>query len=232
MRRITKGNTPAALNRWVRRQEGVNCSYREMPADVKGEVKRRLMREQGNLCCYTGIRIAPGKCHIEHLMPQRMCTAGREDVDYNNLLAAYPGESTRRREPRCPFGAHEKGDWYDERMFVHPLLPDCEHRFVFDLNGDIKPRRADDEAAVETIRRLKLDHGRLVDLRRERIEETFFTTRMSEAQVRQLRDSVYQKDREGRYREFCFMIFQACELYLRKLERSRARRVAINRQRG
>ncbi|MBK7994613.1 MAG: hypothetical protein IPK14_14885 [Blastocatellia bacterium] len=84
------------MEKWKHEQQkkGLSCSYDNMERSVKNVVHNSLIKEQGSICCYTGIRISVDSSHIEHLKPQTICV-GNEDVEYNNLLAAYP-----RPDPR------------------------------------------------------------------------------------------------------------------------------------
>lgn len=227
MKRIIKGNPPASLRKWFTGQHGINCSFGDMPTAIKDEVKEHLLAEQGRLCCYTGKHVEIESSHIEHLRPQALSRleGNHEDVSYSNMLAAYPKEDS----PPCPYGAKRKGDWYSED-FVHPLLPDCEQRFIFNLGGEIAPRDSNDVGAAETIRRLRLDHEYLSDDRKAAIEELLFTVKVSEAQVRRLQEQIMQRDSQGRFRAFCFVLEQACAEYIRRLRKRRAKTLAIQRR--
>ena len=93
MKYIRKGPSPRELREWFKPAEDgrrINRGYDDMPTNVKNAVKERLLDEQGGLCCYTGMRVSLQNSHIEHFKPQKLCT-DHEDVDYMNLLAAYPG---------------------------------------------------------------------------------------------------------------------------------------------
>jgi uncharacterized protein (TIGR02646 family) len=229
MKYIIKGNPPASLQRWFTRQHGINCSFEDMPTAIKAEVKTRLLEEQGYLCCYTGKRIDMQSSHIEHLKPQALSRrdGDHEDVEYNNMLAAFPKEDN----PPCPYGAKKRGDWYSPE-FVHPLRRDCEQRFKFNLKGEISPRENNDLDAAETIKRLGLDDKYLDDDREEAIDELLFREKISEAQAKRLREQIMQRDSRGRFRAFCFVLEQACAEYIRRLEKRHARRLAIQRRRG
>jgi uncharacterized protein (TIGR02646 family) len=115
MKYISKQQQPRELIAWVRAKaqyeeaKHIHWTYDDMPSDVRQAVKTHLVQEQGGLCCYTGRRIKPETSHIEHMKPQVVCV-GHEDTDYENLLAAHPAANA---QSRCPYGAHEKDDWYD-----------------------------------------------------------------------------------------------------------------------
>ncbi len=216
MKYIQKQTQPQALIAWVHGKSSNNQSiawgYDDMPSDVRQAVKAHLIAEQGCLCCYTGRRITSDTAHIEHLKPQALCV-GHEDTDYKNLLAAYPGTNTRMV---CRYGAHAKKDWYDEGLFIHPLRPDCEERLRYNMKGRISASNPSDQGAVETIKRLCLDHSELTELRAQAIDEALFGPELNKSQVQRLMDEVDKRDSEGCFRQFCFVIKQACEKYLKR----------------
>lgn len=232
MKFIIKGNAPAELRHWIEGQpvEGgrrINCRYTHMPGDVKRVVKQCLLNEQGWLCCYTGMLVDEAGSHVEHFKPQSLCQE-TEDVDYANLLAAYPGDNVRS----CPYGAHAKGNWYDEALLVSPLRGDCESRFLFDQFGRISPASEKDLAAVETIGHLHLDDRSLTEMREQAINATLYTKgrERSAAQLQRIATDYCQRDRVGKFRTFCFVVQQAAQTLLHRAERERRRKQAIRQQ--
>jgi uncharacterized protein (TIGR02646 family) len=236
MKRIQKKSAPRELDRWYRRQptnargEKINVQYRDIPPDVHRIVLRSLLREQGWLCCYTGIPLTESGSHIEHLLPRSLCFHG-EDIQYKNLLAAYPGPSSAG-DVECPFGARVKQDWYDRDHFVHPLKPECENRFFYKLSGEIVPSRASHNDATATIDHLKLDHGQLRDLRRSAIEGFLFLDQegLSLTQARRIGNRLRERDRNGHFHPYCFVIEHALKQYILIKERQHAKRIAIRNQ--
>ena len=231
MKYIQKGSTPQELRRWFEGQllpdgQRINCGYGDMPSDVRAVVKQRLLEEQGGLCCYTGMRVNSENSHIEHFKPQSACIE-YEDVDYRNLLAAYHGISKR-----CQFGAHAKDDWYDENLLVSPLHQSCETKFRFKQSGEIAPSDNEDAAAVETIRRLRLDDQSLEENRQSAIDEALSpdNRRLRETQIRRLIEGLYSRNSDGNLPAFCFVIKDAAQDLLRKAEQGRRRRQAIRNQ--
>jgi uncharacterized protein (TIGR02646 family) len=227
MKYIQKGNEPAELHHWVKEQpiengNRINCRYADMPGEVKRLVKQRLVEEQGGLCCYTGIRISENESHIEHFKPQSRCDDG-EDIDYTNLMAAYPGQSYERTNGRCKFGAHAKHDWYDEALLVSPLRGDCEDHFKFDQFGNIKHKRDADRTAIETIKRLGLNHSELIELRKQAIEKALFPKghRLSKQQLGEVAKTYCHRNATEPFRPFCFVIAQVAQQLLQKAERKR-----------
>ena len=222
MKYIIKRSEPYELQHWFKQEtvidgkrKRINCGYDDMPSEVKAAVKKQLLEEQGWLCCYTGRSIDEHFSHIEHFKPQSKFNENNEDVDYKNLLAAFPGSSASK----CPYGAHAKDDWYDEKL-VSPLNKDCEQRFSFNLVGEIS-HATGDIGSKETIEHLKLNHDELNALRRSAIETALIKQRLSEKQLHQIVQGYDAQDKRGRYRSFCFVIQQAAKLQLKKVENRR-----------
>jgi uncharacterized protein (TIGR02646 family) len=225
-----------------------------MPGDVKSEVLRRLLQEQGWICGYTGVRIAESTSHIEHIYPQTLCRqsdegvpalhGARRDIDYRNVIAAFPKGDIEWRD-RYPFGARSRRDWYDEALFVHPLRVDCEKQFLYGLSGTIEPADgAADGPAATTIRMLNLDdrrrdvngdivdNGPLTDMRRAAIEALFFDddSPVSASQIQTIVRNIFQPEQGGQLSPFCFVLKQAGEELLRNAARERKRRKVIEKQ--
>jgi uncharacterized protein (TIGR02646 family) len=226
MKYISKQPQPRELIAWVRAKaqdeeaKRIQWTYDDMPSDVRQAIKMRLVQEQGGLCCYTGRSIRPETSHIEHMKPQARCI-NHEDTDYDNLLAAHPASDAKSK---CSYGAHEKGNWYDQHQFVHPRRQDCEQRFRYRDSGRVVPMSQDDRGAAETIQRLQLDHPELQRMREQVIYEALFEKRLGDAQVRRLMEAMDQRDADGNFRPFCFVIKQACERYLKRFDKPKGKK--------
>ncbi|MDT9181948.1 retron system putative HNH endonuclease [Limnospira sp. PMC 289.06] len=238
MKYIKKEQEPEKLRSWFNNQydeEGnrLGCDYYDdVPSDVKRDVKEHLLKEQGFLCCYTGILIDTENSHIEHLKPYSICRNEKnyEDVNYFNLVTAYPGRNYKSQEDendeddelnqpskknknskKCPFGAHAKENWYERDNFVTPLQLDCEDRFKFDDFGKVQATNHQDTAAQITIEKLVLNHQRLIDLRKAAIDEAIFPIdiELDASDIQKIANGLYsQKNEEGKFRQFCLAIEQ------------------------
>jgi uncharacterized protein (TIGR02646 family) len=233
MKFIEKGSGPRELPEWFNaapldeKGNKINCRYKQIPSDVRAKVIEALLKEQGYICCYTGIRISEVNVHVEHLKPQSVSkeNGDHDDIAYSNMLAAYPRGG-------CQFGARARGNWYDLDNFIHPLNRLCEAEFKFDLEGHIQPATdiEDGSPAKKTIAKLKLNHESLEEMRKQAIDEVFFSedSMLSEAKLRRIIENGYSvRDSKGRYPHFCFIIEQVAKQVLRRVERDRQRRQAI-----
>lgn len=216
MKRIIKRQPPQELIAWTHGKKtnedgsAASWNYDSMEAPLKDIVRKNLVDEQGGLCCYTGVRITKDTSHIEHLKPQEKCE-NHEDTEYFNLLAAHPGPN---QEKACRFGAVYKDNWYIPELFVDPFRPDCELRFRYKDKGDVVPVRADDGAAEETIKRLNLNDKDLV-LRRKQAITGWLDDDLTKGEVARILARMDSKI-DGMYHEFCFVIKQAGERYLKR----------------
>jgi hypothetical protein len=107
---------------------------------------------------------------------------------------------------------------------VHPHRRDCEQRFRYRDNGSIRVATETDTGAAETIKHLRLDHRELEQMREQIIHEALFVERLSEAQVRRLMAAMDERDGNGNFRPFCFVIKQACEKYLKRFEKPQGKK--------
>lgn len=172
MRKIIKSNQPAALAKWRKKVAGTEWfNYDSMKQEfgLREAVVKSLLKEQGGLCAYTGIKVDATTCHIEHVKAQTHCTKGDgEDVDYNNMVACYPKPNTA-----CLFGAVRKASWptpTEAGEFISPLQTGCERKFHFNYDGTVKARNS--EPARQTIEHLGLNEKQLKDYRRQAIRGT------------------------------------------------------------
>ncbi len=224
MKHINKQAAPRELRDWFKTQPETNRTYEhDITTEVKNIIKQHLLIEQGYLCCYTGIRVTEDNSHIEHLIPQTLCGQrdGNLDVDYNNLLAAYPKDDFANK--KFAFGAKFRGDWYHEDKFITPLDRNCENRFRYNLSGKIAPADNNDGAAEKTIKKLGLSNEMLIEYRKAAVHRILYRKKrpISAAALRRIISSYCERDGRDRFRPFCFVIIQAAQELLIKVERKR-----------
>jgi uncharacterized protein (TIGR02646 family) len=229
MRQIRKRTEPRSLSEWrAVHATDPNFGYGLIGSDLRLEILRSLIHEQGRLCAYTGRALDERTCHIEHPIPQVHCQSG-EDVSYRNMLACVPAPN----HPHLPYGAHKKGAWPDRTqraLFVSPLSQGCGARFSFSLRGVISPRSAGDSSAQETITRLGLDHEMLNQLRRAAIDATLAVYGRGPASIglsaaRRRLERLHQAEQlQGPLEPFCFVKAQALELHIGRTMALRAKR--------
>lgn len=220
MKQIQKGPECRPLAAWrqanVHTPQNLIYGVAEFP---RHEVLESLLREQGWLCAYTLKRIDATSSHVEHIKPQTLCRSEddqrelaqqarrRQDIAWANMVACFPAPN----DPAPEYGAVKKADWWpadDAATFVSPLNPDCESRFAFELNGEMKPANAADVAAEVMIKEIGLNNAKLSELRRRALIEMGLHPKSerplkSAAKVRHLVAAWIQRDDDNKFREFC-----------------------------
>jgi len=166
MKYIVKGQEPQAFSEWKGQEnDGWSPTYDILAGMPKRVLKEALIREQGFLCCYCEQPLTISDSHIEHFRSQ----SGFPDktLEYRNLLCSCQGERVTGDPVHC---GHAKENWFDEALLISPLDPDCESRFSFTGDGQIRSRNVSDKAASETIGRLNLGIPKLNALRKAVID--------------------------------------------------------------
>ncbi len=177
MRFIPKNPEPASFTDW---QQQANADWQptweNFQKPEKTDVLDALLQAQGHICCYCGQRISHTISHIEHLKPRKHFPT--EKLAYSNFLAScpgYPEDELQTAKPLQEFCGHKKSDWYDAKLFVTPLTPDCSEYFRYTASGEILPSTEPNReaAAKTTIARLGLNHPKLDRGRRIALEGIF-----------------------------------------------------------
>ncbi len=206
MRYIRKGDEPEILaNLKALANEDWKPTYED---DCRGEVKtqlhKALLQEQGYICCYCGMAITKENSHIEHLKPRSIYP--KLALEYRNLLAS----CQRDREPREPQHCGVKKDkWYDEQLMVSPLDENCASFFRYAASGEILPTDELDkqQAAKTTIEKLGLGIAKLRLMRSAAIDGALLAIEGLTDEETLLFAQGYEKpDTNGQYEEFCVAI--------------------------
>jgi len=141
-----------------------NPNWNRLKYQEKKELKRSLIKEQGAICCYCGVRIEPDDSHVEHFRPRN--NYPELQLEYDNLLCSCQSELEKREPRHC---GNAKGSWFDGNLTISPLAPECESRFEYLEDGSIRPSDRNDEGAKQTIAHLALDIEKLNELRKAAI---------------------------------------------------------------
>ena len=222
MKRIKKTHPPRELLEWLKDNEGLDCSYSALQGKPAHKaLKRHLLKEQGYICAYTGIEISEANSHIEHLKPQNSCKQEKglkkkylDDVEYHNMVACFPEDGGN---VSFGYGAPVKGGWWNESEFVSPCRKNCEKRFIYGWNGEIKFVDGD-KAAETTIKILGLGTKRLKDKRSRYIAGFFGFSRkvkdLSQRDAKKLLAVISELPPTGPFKEFCFISEQLLPKYI------------------
>jgi uncharacterized protein (TIGR02646 family) len=196
MKYIVKGPESQAFADWkALANDNWHPTYDNLDRDTKKAVKDALMAEQGYLCCYCECRLTSDDSHIEHFRPQS--DESVDPLDFSNILCSCQSNVCQGKPLHC---GHLKGDWFDDELLVSPLDPSCESRFSFRYDGRIKSTK-NDVAAEETIKKLGLDVGKLVESRAKAIEP-FLEPTLTRDDLKRLVSGYLQKNNQGAYGAF------------------------------
>ncbi|MBD2566832.1 retron system putative HNH endonuclease [Anabaena lutea] len=218
MKYIEKGKEPEIFTIWKAQKNDDwepywNTKYTNFQAPEKPVVHDALLKEQGYICCYCGIRIFKETSHIEHL--QSRSKYPDLALEYTNFMASCQGED--EDEPTVPVHCgHQKKEWYDENLMVSPLEPNCADFFKYPASGEILPTDDLDkkDAAETTIKNLALDIDKLRNLRKAAIEAALFDLEnLSEEEVQRLALGYELPDSTGKYTPFCSAIIYILKSY-------------------
>lgn len=206
MRYIHKGEEPESFKAWKALAKTTpNWGYSYLQNPEKRELHEALLREQGHICCYCGMRITLTSSHIEHLKPQSTPDPDLS-VEYTNLLAS----CQREREPRKPIHCGvAKDNWYDEDLMVSPVKPNCTDFFIYTDDGQILETNTPEKkaAAITTIDKLRLNIPKLIAMRKEVIKNLLADIdELTDEERLKLVQGFEEPDANGQYEEFCAAI--------------------------
>ena len=197
MRYIKKQQAPPNFTEWKDKadenwQPFWNSQATNFRNPEKKSVHESLLKEQGYICCYCQRRIDLNNSHIEHFKPKDEKYHPKLSLEYNNFLASCQKEKITvedseekiREYAESPVHCgHAKGNWYDEKLTVSPLIQNCADYFRYTEAGEILPSEDPDknEAAKVTIEKLGLD--KLKDKRLAVIEGLFGEEELSKEET-------------------------------------------------
>ena len=213
MKYVAKGRSPEQFETWkALANDSWTPTYDDLQHPQKKIVHEALLAEQGWVCCYCGRGIAQHDSHIEHFRPQE--TAPQLALAFENLFAS----CIREREPGAPLHCgHGKGNEFDEARHISPLDQGCERRFLYTLEGAIRPADIDDCPARYMTQLLKLDLAFLRNRRQEVLASIFdvdFLSTASEDELRRLAAACREPDERGKLTNFGHVIARYVEQLL------------------
>jgi uncharacterized protein (TIGR02646 family) len=184
MRYIKKGQEPQSFANWkAQENDDWKPTYSTLSGEIKSDVHKALLKEQGYTCCYCGISITRDISHIEHLQPQNEKNPDSpKDIalamDFTNLLASCGfSENYKISELRYKDVLHclqhcgcKRGN---SSLAITPLQADCTKFFRYTGSGEIRPVKDFDKiqpAIIDTIQTLTLNHNNLMAMREEAIK--------------------------------------------------------------
>lgn len=216
MKYIRKGKEPEEFTNWKNLEnDDWKPSWDDnFQSPEKPIVHEYLLKQQGYICCYCGMRIDRKNSHIEHLKPR---TAYPDlALDYTNMIASCQGES-EQPPPQPVHCGHKKRYWYNENLMVSPLDANCENFFRYSGSGDILPtdESAKKVAAETTIEQLGLNIPKLTRMRRAAIEGILQGVNgLTNEEIEEFAEALKKPDTNGQCTPFCFAITYILNQYL------------------
>lgn len=207
MRHIDKTTPPEKFEDYCKTP---GASYEGLSGDPKKKLRKRLVEDQGYICCYCGMEILDDEhTKIEHILCQKF----HSDLDlcFDNMLASCDGGDSDReafnktdkieRKNKDRHQRHCDAKKGERDIPVSPLDADIESYFTYFDDGSVKGYG---EQGAELIRILGLDVKFLQTLRQNAIESYFENSIDDlEIEIEKLRTP-----KDGKLQPFCFVIEQ------------------------
>lgn len=197
MRHIEKTEPPREFVKYCE-TEGV-C-FDDLSGEPKRALRKRLLEDQGYICCYCGSRIGNDEnTKIEHIKCQ--ARYGELSLNYDNMLASCDGgERDRKNRVRPRHKCHCDAKKFNEDIPVSPLDNSIEGLLTYFEDGTVMGT-GEGERLVQT---LGLNVQYLVSRRKNVIKEYMDNEPEDlEAELQWLRSM-----HDGKYEEFCFVLEQ------------------------
>ena len=184
-------------------------------------LKARMFQDQGGICCYCGQKLAyPNnpQFRVEHVSPKSLdrTLAG----EYCNLLLSCRSHDVGE-DVNVETWANANGVNYRERhcdehkaaqvLTYTPLQTDCERHFIYDQFGGVA---GDDAPATTDIATLNLNCNYLTKRREAAIEGELYDeddNLLPDDEPQDRLNTIMQRDANGNFTEFCFVIKGAIE---------------------
>jgi len=204
LKQILKTKEPISLTNYrasISKEDLNNLEkFDTSPSNVKDELRERLLKEQGFICCYCMDRVSSRNSKIEHFKPRSLFCG--EQLDYTNLfVACLGGEGCSPKKQSCDT---RKGN---ELLKYINLLSDIEKSIEYKKDGSIFSNNQYIEN--ELIQILNLNHQLLKNNRQEALNQLLTDLKKRGWDISTLRltlEKYKHKNSKGKYRPYCEMI--------------------------
>lgn len=178
-------------------------------------MRKKLLEDQGYVCCYCNRRITGHGDITEHVKPKSL---HRELAgEYKNLLIAceggqqipptVPAGSSKSRRKQYPLHCDQKKR--NDELLLSPLMSSCEYRVKYDL---LTGKVYGDAEVMDMERKLNLNHTALVKERREEIKTWCYDRSgnvLSNDQLEKVFCKMLTREADGRYHNLYYVIASA-----------------------
>lgn len=190
------------------------------------DLKKQMYAEQGGICCYCGQKICwkdGRKAAVEHLIPKgvdRTLVGEYENLLLSCSLTSEENESIKEGEISRKDLEHCDAAKRNALLHYTPIQQEIASKFMYDEVGIIHET---DSHSMKDIQTLNLNCNALVKRRQAALSILFDEKNemLSEEEIRAISSAVTQRDSNGMYHEFCFVIHQVGERLLHEAETSK-----------
>lgn len=203
MRHIVKTEPPEEFLEFCKTPD---VCFDDLSGEPKRALRKRLLEDQGYICCYCGCRIENDEnTKIEHIKCQEYY--GDYSLDFNNLLASCDGgEHDRANKVRPKHKCHCDAKKENQDIAVSPLDDGVEALFTYFDDGTVKGTGD----ATNTIQTLGLNTKYLISRRKSLIKTLLNDPPDNlEEELSRLKSM-----HNGKFDEFCFVLEQQVSLLL------------------
>ncbi len=151
MRKITKGNEPAELMSWKRKNP--RGRYDDLSHLERGAINQATRKEQFGLCAYCCKKIGESDSMNEHVEAQNI--AKNRTLDFSNIVASCI-------TPKQCDAAHGS-----QPLPLTPLMVECETELKFYFSGEVEGLT---DRAKQAIDVLNLNNQSLIAKRKQQIK--------------------------------------------------------------
>ena len=210
MKYIEKEIEPEDLKEY---KELEGACFRDLPKEVKNNLRESLRREQGGICCYCE-RELKGKTVIEHIKPKDKEYYPELQLEYSNMvLSCDGGESERKKHDRREnknYPLYCDANKNNKQIYVSPLDDNCEKMFGYGEDGEIYGLS---EEANDTINVLNLSVP-FLNHQRKAVIDSIKNTDLTESEWEE--ELVYYQNRknDGDFEPFCTAAIYYIENYV------------------
>ena len=158
---ICKINPPKKFQEF--KQKNPRVHFDDMPSEIKAELRRSLLEEQGYLCAYCMRRIHEDDTKLEHYEPRN----AQNEMDYSNLLAVCNGNSkgTSLQHQHCDTKKANK------HLHINPQNADHIDCISYRSDGTIYSSNDDFNNDLNFTLNLNDDHGYLKSSRKSALDK-------------------------------------------------------------
>lgn len=189
----------------------------------KANLRESLLKEQGYICCYCGMKIGeiPGDTVIEHFLPKDNNFHPEKELDYKNLLASCHGNGkTSHRGQISPTGerytnsewkhcdARKKNKVYNEHF--SPANTSYSEKIVCKEDGSLLVKEGPNKEKLEEfIKGISLTSKLLIERRKAAISSYLTPEDLENIdKFKELKKEILKME-DGKYTEYCYYINSA-----------------------